>query len=192
MVVCYVMCAQRSLVRAVLMLREMAGDEVAELEGQPLLGAPEFAVELASHRAALHTEELAELARVLDAHDVKLPTDRFDASQAELLRYGATFGLLEVGPLSMRLTSVQHENPRVGWAEHAGPSKLHLAMSPCWRLMKGWRVTQADTPEQRAVAIEAAAQAIMDTLKWRQKRKFMTPQQLNAWEQYVSVSRSSS
>lgn len=38
------------------MLREMAGDEAEQAEGQPLLGAPEFSVELAAHRAALHTE----------------------------------------------------------------------------------------------------------------------------------------
>ena len=67
-----------------------------ELPGGPLLGAPEFASHLAGHRAALHAAELAELARVLDAHGTRLPPDRFDASQAELLRYGACCGLLEV------------------------------------------------------------------------------------------------
>jgi hypothetical protein len=52
--------------------------------------------------------------------------------------------------------------------------------------MRGLLLEQAESPEQRAVAIEAAAQGIRDTLDWRQKRKFMTPQQLNAWEPYVS------
>ncbi len=44
---------------------------------------------------------------------------------------------------------------------------------------------QSDSPEQRAVAIEAAAQAIQHTLEWRQKRKFMSPQQLSTWEPLV-------
>ncbi len=82
-----------------LVLREMAEEEAngqQELPGGPLLGAPEFASHLAGHRAALHAAELAEMARVLDAHGARLPPDRFDASQAELLRYGASCGLLEV------------------------------------------------------------------------------------------------
>lgn len=44
----------------------------------------------------LAKQELAEMTRVLEAHDVRLPPDRFDASQAELLRYAASYGLLEV------------------------------------------------------------------------------------------------
>lgn len=35
------------------------------------------------------------------------------------------------------------------------------------------------------MAIEAAAQAIHDMLQWRQKRKFLSPQQLRAWESLV-------
>lgn len=35
------------------------------------------------------------------------------------------------------------------------------------------------------MAIEAAAQAIQDTLQWRQKRKFLSPQQLSTWEPLV-------
>ena len=54
---------------------------------------------------------------------------------------------------------------------------------------KLWLCMQADSPEQRAVAIEAAAQAIQATLQWRQKRKFLSPQQLSAWEPLVSTSR---
>ncbi|CAL8462219.1 g1750 [Coccomyxa elongata] len=132
---------RRSISESVLVLREMAEEEAngqQELPGGPLLGAPEFASHLAGHRAALHAAELAEMARVLDAHGARLPPDRFDASQAELLRYGASCGLLE-----------------------------------------------ASSPEERAVAIEAAAQKIMATLQWRQKRKFMTPQQLHPWEQHI-------
>ena len=45
---------------------------------------------------------------------------------------------------------------------------------------------QASSPEERAVAIEAAAQGVLATLQWRQKRKFMTPQQLHPWDQLVS------
>ena len=48
---------------------------------------------------------------------------------------------------------------------------------------------QADSPEQRAVAIESAAQAIRETLQWRQKRKFLSPQQLSTWESLASTHR---
>lgn len=48
---------------------------------------------------------------------------------------------------------------------------------------------QADSPEQRAVAIESAAQAIRETLQWRQKRKFLSPQQLSTWESLVRIHR---
>lgn len=46
---------------------------------------------------------------------------------------------------------------------------------------------QSDSPEQRAVAIEAAAQAIQDMQQWRQKRKFLSPQQLSTWEPLVRI-----
>jgi len=81
----------------------MAGEEEdsgeQELPGGPLLGAPDFASQLAAHRAALHADKLGEMVRVLDAQGVKLPPDRFDSSQAELLRYAASCGLLEARPL---------------------------------------------------------------------------------------------
>ncbi len=82
----------------VLVLREMAAEarEDEQLPGRPLLGAPEFASHLAAHRAAEHADELAEMARVLDAKGVQLPPERFDGSKAELLRYAASCGLLEV------------------------------------------------------------------------------------------------
>ncbi|KAK9906365.1 hypothetical protein WJX75_000628 [Coccomyxa subellipsoidea] len=129
---------RRSISESVLVLREIAADVEEELPGVPLQGAPGFASHLAAHRAALHADELAEMARVLDAKGVRLPPDRFDASQAELLRYAACCGLLE-----------------------------------------------ASSPEERAVAIEAAAQGVLATLQWRQKRKFMTPQQLHPWDQLI-------
>ncbi len=81
---------------AVLMLREVAGEEEADRLGGALAGAPEYAVQLAAHRAALHPAELEELQRVLDAQGTKLPRDFFDSSHAELLRYAATHGMLEV------------------------------------------------------------------------------------------------
>ena len=46
---------------------------------------------------------------------------------------------------------------------------------------------QAESPEQRAVAIESAAQAIQATQQWRQKRKFLSPQQLSTWEPLVRM-----
>ena len=83
---------------AVLMLREVAGKEEAgaDRQGGALAGAPEYAVQLAAHRAALHPAELQELQRVLDAQGTRLPRELFDSSNAELLRYAATHGLLEV------------------------------------------------------------------------------------------------
>jgi hypothetical protein len=65
-------------------------------QNEPLAGAPEYAVALAAHRAALHETALTELGRVLDAKGTRLPPDRFDGTKAELLRYAATYGLLEV------------------------------------------------------------------------------------------------
>ena len=53
-------------------------------------------MQLAAHRAALHPAELQELQRVLDAQGTRLPKELFDSSNAELLRYAATHGLLEV------------------------------------------------------------------------------------------------
>lgn len=82
------------------MLREVAEEEedaAAAGQGDALVGAPEYSVQLAAHRAALHSAELAELQRVLDAQGTRLPIELFDASQAELLRYAATHGMLEVG-----------------------------------------------------------------------------------------------
>lgn len=38
------------------------------------------------------------------------------------------------------------------------------------------------------MAIEAASHSILETMQWRQKRKFMTPQQLQPWDQLVSPS----
>ena len=70
---------------------------MADRQGGALAGAPEYAVQLAAHRAALHPAELQELQRVLDAQGTRLPRELFDSSNAELLRYAATHGLLEVG-----------------------------------------------------------------------------------------------
>lgn len=91
--------------RPVLVLREIAADVEEELPGVPLQGAPGFASHLAAHRAALHADELAEMARVLDAEGARLPHDRFDASQAELLRYAACCGLLEVRALLAQIAA---------------------------------------------------------------------------------------
>ena len=90
---------------AVLMLREVAGEEEADRQGGALVGAPEYAVQLAAHRAALHPAELQELQRVLDAEGTRLPKELFDSSQAELLRYAATHGMLEVSLLVLEARS---------------------------------------------------------------------------------------
>ncbi len=82
-----------------MMLRGVVEDKGAAApgdEGAPLAGAPEYAVHLASHRAALHEAELAELGRMLAASGVALPPERFDDTHAELLRNAAAYGLLEV------------------------------------------------------------------------------------------------
>jgi hypothetical protein len=44
---------------------------------------------------------------------------------------------------------------------------------------------QASCPEECAVALETATAAVADTLAWRQKRRFLSPQQLSAWDHYV-------
>ena len=69
-------------------------------------------------------------------------------------------------------------------------SDLEATLSLPWLLPNGMtdRFVQASSPEERAVAIEAAAQGILENLQWRQKRKFMTPQQLHPWDQLVSPS----
>lgn len=46
---------------------------------------------------------------------------------------------------------------------------------------------QAESPEERAVAIESAAQAIQATQQWRQNRGFLSPQQLSTWEPLVRM-----
>ena len=46
---------------------------------------------------------------------------------------------------------------------------------------------QAESPEERAVAIESAAQAIQATQHWRKKREFLSPQQLSTWEPLVRL-----
>lgn len=90
------MCKLTSGCLAVLVLREVAGEEEADRLGGALAGAPEYAVQLSAHRAALHPAELEELKRVLEAQGTKLPKELFDSSHAELLRYAATHGMLEV------------------------------------------------------------------------------------------------
>ena len=96
---------QRDPVGAVLVLREVAGEVEADRLGGALAGAPEYAVQLAAHRAALQTAELEELQRVLAAQGTKLPKELFDSSHAELLRYAATHGMLEVSACSPAVTS---------------------------------------------------------------------------------------
>ena len=49
------------------------------------------------------------------------------------------------------------------------------------------RLGQASCPEECAVALEAAAAAVADTLAWHAKRRFLSPQQLSAWDHYVRL-----
>ena len=51
---------------------------------------------LAAESAALYKVELAEMKRILDAQGTKLPSERFDDTNAELLRFAASAGLLQV------------------------------------------------------------------------------------------------
>jgi hypothetical protein len=44
---------------------------------------------------------------------------------------------------------------------------------------------QASCPEEGAVALESAAAAIEATLAWRQRRRFLAPQQLTCWDHLV-------
>lgn len=52
---------------------------------------------LAAESASLYKVELAEMKRILDSQSVKLPAERFDDTNAELLRFAAAAGLLQVG-----------------------------------------------------------------------------------------------
>ena len=51
---------------------------------------------LAVEAAQLYHVELAEMQRILAAQGVKLPAERFDETNAELLRFAASAGLLQV------------------------------------------------------------------------------------------------
>lgn len=58
---------------------------------------------LASEGAALYKIELAEMKRILDDQGIKLPAERFDDTNAELLRFAAAAGLLQVRTNSFQL-----------------------------------------------------------------------------------------
>lgn len=51
---------------------------------------------LAAESAALFKVELTEMKRILDSQGVKLPAERFDDTNAELMRFAASAGLMEV------------------------------------------------------------------------------------------------
>lgn len=51
---------------------------------------------LAAESAAMFKVELAEMKRILDSQGAKLPAERFDDTNAELLRFAASAGLLQV------------------------------------------------------------------------------------------------
>ena len=69
----------------------------AEAESSPEGTTPKKAFpKLAADVAAIFKLELAEMRRILDAQAVRLPPDRFDDTNAELLRFASACGLLQV------------------------------------------------------------------------------------------------
>lgn len=69
---------------------------LGENSSEELFERPRPPPRLASESAASFKVELAEMKRILDEQGVKLPADRFDDSNAELLRFAASAGLLQV------------------------------------------------------------------------------------------------
>lgn len=70
----------------------------AELEAPPPVARPVARAmpRLASESAAQFKIELAEMKRILDSQGAKLPPERFDETNAELLRFAMSAGLLQV------------------------------------------------------------------------------------------------
>ena len=69
---------------------------LGEKTSEEMHDRPRPAPRLAAESAASFKVELAEMQRILDEQGVKLPADRFDDSHAELLRFAASAGLLQV------------------------------------------------------------------------------------------------
>ena len=76
------------------MLKEAELDALSPSSRPPPRAQPRLAAEAAQ----LYQVELAEMQRILGAQDVKLPAERFDETNAELLRFAASAGLLQVQP----------------------------------------------------------------------------------------------
>ena len=70
---------------------------------------------------------------------------------------------------------------RVVWGWTCVPQTVIMRYCQVRLCMSG----QASCPEECAVALETATAAVADTLAWRQKRRFLSPQQLSAWDHYV-------
>ena len=69
---------------------------LGENSSEGLYGKARPSPKLAVESAAMHKVELAEMKRILDSQGVKLPVERFDDTNAELLRFAASAGLLQV------------------------------------------------------------------------------------------------
>lgn len=80
--------------------------EEAEQNGSTTPGRFKSALpRLAAEIAKSYKVELNEMRRILQEHHPKLPPERFDETNAELLRFAASAGLLEVDPLLLLLTA---------------------------------------------------------------------------------------
>ena len=81
---------------------------LGESSSEQLSKRPRPPPRLAAESAASFKVELAEMKRILDEQGTKLPADRFDESNAELLRFAASAGLLQVRMI--RLTASRPED----------------------------------------------------------------------------------
>ena len=86
----------KNSVGSCLTVRVFEEANLGESSSEQLSERPRPPPRLAAESAASFKVELAEMKRILDEQGTKLPADRFDDSNAELLRFAASAGLLQV------------------------------------------------------------------------------------------------
>lgn len=84
------------IIRPCLAVRVFEEANLEEKSAEQLYERPRQPPRLAAESANSFKVELTEMKRILDEQGTKLPADRFDDSNAELLRFAASAGLLQV------------------------------------------------------------------------------------------------
>lgn len=94
----------------------------AELEAPSPSARPMPRVQprLSAEAAALHKVELAEMKRILQAQNVRLPAERFDDTNAELLRFATSAGLLQVSHAALHMACSFHLTGTCIWTSYGG------------------------------------------------------------------------